>query len=183
MRIRIVASLVVPVLLLLCGCQPGRRAQESVTQREVKPSKSDDLEPSIVLLAPEVLKQTPEYVHFVEGTTFSWVLLQLEPGAVPPDLASEVKDLLAEKYQLLTTRDELTQDHLIERQLADGSSEFLGYRDGFLFSFTVNIIESGLVEIEYSDYESPLAASWHTVLYRWVNGRWVGSPKGPMVVS
>jgi hypothetical protein len=130
-------------------------------------------------LATEIMRHTPEYLHYVEGTTFSWVLFTQETEDSLPGLTAAVLSRLRKKYTVYRSKEDVPSTELI----LDRGGSLLGYRDGFLFHFTATILGESRVEVRYSDWEGNLSASSQTVLYEWTGSRWKVIEKGPLVVS
>lgn len=110
-----------------------------------------------------------------------WVLLEVKPDDAPPELVAAVKRLLEAKYTLFASHEEL-KPHQVDIQQS-GDYEGRSYRGGFLFSFRVEVRSPTLVVVHFSDYEGPLAASSHSVSYRWVGDRWKKVAESALLVS
>ena len=130
-------------------------------------------------LAAEVVQHTPEYLHWAKGTRFSWVLLDT-PDRDFVDVAEKVRTLLRKRYTVYTSESEVPES-LIQHDTNEG----LGprYIHGFRFSWRITTLSGAEIEVEYSDYEAPLAASSQTVRYRWTGSRWRFVRSGPLAVS
>jgi hypothetical protein len=127
-------------------------------------------------LAEEIVKHTPEHVHYVEGTTFAWVLFNRQKEDPTPGVTALVLELLKKRYVVYLSEGEVPQD----KMTVDGG---LILWDGFRFSFLIRAADSTTVEVSYSDYEAPLAASWQTCKYRWDGSKWLVVSKGDLIVS
>jgi len=148
--------LTISALFLLTSCPGG-----SI------PSDLNRLSPTQVrLLADRILENTPEHIHFAEGTVFSWVVLFEEVRANPQTLQDEVMKLLEAKYAVYTDKNLLPDELLMKGE----GGQLHGYRGGFSFSYSVQRDGPRHVKVHYSDYEGNLAASGHWKRYKW-NGR------------
>ena len=65
-------------------------------------------------LATEVTTNTPEHVHFVKGTTFSWVLFEQEDSG-PAGLIEAVLNRLREKYTVYRSKEDVPSSRMIAR--------------------------------------------------------------------
>jgi hypothetical protein len=152
------------VFVVVVGCRQD-------TPQQVRPAVLSKTE----ALAQEILRFTPEYVHFVEGTTFAWVLVpEVEAD---PALTTEVLRLLSKKYVVYRTESALPAD-AVSRE-----GELVYYKDGFRFEFTTRQVDPSTVEVVYSDYEGPLAASSQTITYTWNGAGWVVKKQSAVLVS
>jgi hypothetical protein len=57
------------------------------------------------VLAAEILRHTPEHVHFSEGAAFSWVLVEIPKADPTPAVTKAVLDLLSQKYTVYLRKD------------------------------------------------------------------------------
>jgi len=130
-------------------------------------------------LATEIMRHTPEYVHFAEGTTFSWVLFTQKDEESLPGLTTAVLNRLQKKYTVYRSKEDLPSSELI----LDSRGNLLGYRDGFSFRFSVTVLAHNRVEVRYTDWEGNVAASSQKVSYKWTGSQWQIIGKSPLVVS
>ena len=131
----------------------------------------------IEALAVRILENTPEHLHWAPGTTFAWVLFAPTHIEAPEAVRTEVLRQLKLKYTVYHSKEEVPDDH---KEMRNG--QLAGYTEGFSFNFKLHL-EDKLVHIDYSDWEGVLAASWHTVTYRWNGKEWAIVKTGPMTVS
>lgn len=133
----------------------------------------------IKLLASRILENTPEHIHFAEGTTFSWVVLSPTIKENPRALQDEVIRQLKEKYTVYSRKEEIP-DRLVVK---DNKGHPVGYRDGFSFSFKVEFEKEGTIKVYYTDWEGILAASSHWKRYEWTGNNWNAAEQSPLEVS
>jgi len=144
-----------------------------------QPASPQLSEVQIEALATEILRHTPEHVHFEKGTTFSWVLFVEPTSDESPELTKAVLRHLKARYTVYRTRDEIPPDKIT----VDRSGDLIGYRDGFKFGFSVSVRGAAEVEIRYSDWVGNLAASSQSVAYRWSGSQWEVVWRGPLIVA
>lgn len=132
----------------------------------------------IDLLAREILKNTPEYIHYDKGARFRWVVIGTthDTGS---ELHGEVIKQLRQKYTVYLSNDEVPER--LKRRSRDG--RLVGYKEGLRFSFRTEFREPRIVTIHYSDWEGSLAASWHWKRYEWTGTSWRVVEKSPITVS
>jgi hypothetical protein len=131
------------------------------------------------LLAEEILKNTPEHIHFAPFTRFQWVLLSPKTQDNPPDLQEEVVRQLARKYTVYMKQEDLPEDLMTRGE--DGT--LIGYKGGFSFRYNVQFENETTVKIRYSDWEGNLAASFHWKRYEWTGHHWRVIEKSGILVS
>lgn len=140
----------------------------------------DDLtEAQAERLADKILENTPEHTHFVEGTTFSWVLLAPEVQSNPSPLQDVVLQKLRKKYTVYLDLSGVPED----LQFKDENGQVRGYKGGFAFCYQVERKSWRSVRVNYSDYEGELAASVHWKQYKWKRKDWKIVAKSGMLVS
>lgn len=169
-------GLIVSLLFLLNAC-----AHHASTDKSHPKSKEDPRNLSTTqlrLLAQEVLKNTPEYIHFANAN-FSWVVLAPGVQTNPQALQDEVMTLLKAKYKVYDDKKDLP-DELLHK---DKEGKLIGYKGGFSFSYSVDFEEKGIIKIQYGDYEGNLAASGHYKRYKWNGKNWDIVEKSSLVVS
>jgi hypothetical protein len=128
-------------------------------------------------LAAEALRHTPENLHWAKGTRFSWVLFVVPKDSTQVDLMNRIRTKLAKRYQVFDTAADIPPG------LVDSDAGHTTYRDGFLFSVSVQIVDPKTVDVTYSDFENSLAASHQKIRYRWNGSRWRVRNKAPLTVS
>lgn len=170
-------GLSISCLLLLSACvnhvvtgktsPQGKKIAEKLSKTQIR------------LLAQEILRNTPEYIHFSNSSHFSWVVLTPEVQANPQALQGEVLNLLSEKYKVYVDTKELPED-LIEK---NSKGMMIGYKKGFSFSYTLTFEENGIIKIHYHDYEGNLASSGHFKRYKWNGKNWEIIEKSALIVS
>ena len=134
--------------------------------------------PPYALLAEEVLKNTPEHLHFSPGAIFSWCYFETpEPDPIP-SLTEAVLTKLRAKYTVYLAESEIPPSYKVER---DG--RFVGYRRGFHFRLRTEVLDERTVKIHYYDFEADLAASFHFEVYKWTGSAWKVVEKSPLAVS
>jgi hypothetical protein len=126
-------------------------------------------------LAKEIASHTPERLHCAR-TTVLWVLLASDASDPFPDVTSEVRARLGERYTVYSTESAVPAEY---RRLGDLSHV---YDCGFVFSFRVRVLGKNRVEVSYSDYEGPRAGSDQVIQYGWKGTRWVITVSGPLRV-
>lgn len=131
----------------------------------------------IQALAVRVLENTPEHLHWAPGTKFAWVLFDPTQSEAPEAVRTEVLRQLKQKYTVYQSENEIPDNYRKTR-----NEQLVGYADGFSFTFKMKF-EEELLHVDYSDWEGNLAASWHTVTYRWNGKEWAVVKTGPMTVS
>jgi hypothetical protein len=139
-------------------------------------SSSD--KPDYSLLAEEVLKNTPEYIHWVPGTKFSWCLFERPEQDILPGLTQAVIAKLRKKYILYQSESQMGNTCGI---FQDG--KLMGYRSGFSFRIRVEIMNQQTIKIHYSDWESGTAGSAHFKVYKWTGKSWKIIEKSGIAVS
>jgi hypothetical protein len=127
-------------------------------------------------LAQEVLRHTPEQVHFAKGTVFRWVLLT-EGRSDHPEAFPAIRAALASQYTLYLNQAELPPG----AERSDGMGPM--FVDGFAFSVTIRRVDANTIEVDYSDYEGSLAGGSQTIRYRWRRNRWRAVWASPQMVS
>ena len=147
------ASLIAISFLCLANCN----------EKDVSLSRAQ-----IDALSKEILKNTPENVHFTKGTTFSWVLLRFSPEDRFPKIKREILSRMQGKYVVYESEKEIP----IDSQRLGEDGKLLGYQDGFSFSIVLKPIDENRVEIRYRDWEGVLAASGRTIVYLWDGETW-----------
>jgi len=128
-------------------------------------------------LAQEALRHTPEKLHWVKGTTFSWVVFTISGTGLQLELSKRIWDLLKSQYQVYALEADLPEDNV---RPCDGGK---CYVDGFVFKVVATVLSRDTLEVTYSDFEGPLAASQQTIRYRWNGSRWKSVKSGPLTVS
>ena len=128
-------------------------------------------------LADEILKHTPEFVHFEPGAKFRWAVFSVPSENPYPDVTDRVRTGLRERYVLYSDAGAIPPETRLDLRGAEG------YRGGFLFSVNIKRVARKKVEVEYKDFEHALAASEQTVVYEWTNGAWKVVSKSPLLVS
>lgn len=122
-------------------------------------------------LAEAILENTPEHIHWAPDTTFDWVVLSEDIKSNPADINEAVISLLKNKYKAVySSKSDIPKDKL---HYYPNSNNVDGYEDGFLFSWTVEIISSTSIKVTYSDWEGNMASSYHSKTYKWQNEQWV----------
>ncbi len=130
-------------------------------------------------LADEIVRHTPEHVHFEEGTRFSWMLLETQEPERIPGLNQAVLGRLRERYTVYLSQEDIPPD----RQILAPDGTLQAYRDGFRFKFEVEILAPGRVKVRYEDWEGNLAASGQAITYAWRGSSWEVVEEGPLYVS
>jgi hypothetical protein len=130
------------------------------------------------LLAQEIAKNTPEFIHYAKGTTFSWVMFDLKPDGSPANLTKAVYELFKTKYTIVGSEEELTSEQM---RILHAREKV--YVDGFRFSYFVRSTGKNRIRVAYSDHEGPLAASMHDVDYEWQGNRWVETGRSGNVIA
>ena len=169
-------GLLVSILFLLSAC-----AHQASTDKSHSQSKEDPRNLSknqLCLLAQEVMKNTPEYIHFADAH-FSWVVLAPEVQMNPKALQYEVMTLLKAKYKVYVDKKDLPDELLAK----DKDGKMIGYEGGLSFSYSADFKEKGIVIIQYGDYEGNLASSGHYKRYKWNGKNWEIVEVSQMVVS
>jgi hypothetical protein len=133
----------------------------------------------ITLLAHKILENTPEYIHFAEGTKFSWILLPEETKKNPKSIQEEVIKQLKDKYTVYLKKEAIPPELLFKNL----SGSLIGYKEGFYFSYVIEFEEKETIKIYYSDWESNKAASSHWKRYKWIDGDWRVIEKSILRVS
>jgi len=123
--------------------------------------------PNMEMLAEEVLKNTPEHIHFAPGANFSWCLFGGIEGDPLPDLKGEVLRKLRLRYTVYLAKDDVPPHY---KQFHDG--RLAGYHRGFSFNVRVETINRSTIRIGFADWEGSLAASSHWKVYKWTGSRW-----------
>jgi len=141
---------------------------------------------SYFLLAPTgisaiALRLTPEHTHFVEGTSFSWALLNLDGCENLTD--GQKRALLSgfqRRYQNVYTNDSQLPENAQHR---DASGRRIGFKEGF--SFSLSIVSRGpfWVRVRHQDWEGNQAASGGETVFVWILGVWVKASSGRMAVA
>ncbi|MBI2421635.1 MAG: hypothetical protein HYV27_02315 [Candidatus Hydrogenedentes bacterium] len=122
----------------------------------------------VAQLADRILENTPEHVHWVEGTTFDWVLLGDGVVSNPVGLNEAVLARMEQRYTVYRSAAEIPEG-LVERE-ADG--QISAFKGGFRFDYGVTFLGRGRVKVAYADWEAFLAASSHWKVYRWNGAEW-----------
>jgi hypothetical protein len=148
----------IPTILLLCSC--------------VRPTASPTR-----ALAAEIVRHTPEYVHWDPGARFSWVWVHINGRDVDSDLTKAVLSMLRQRYIVYLRGEDIPANKVVQE---GGYPEYL---DGFKFEFKVTHLNSSMVEIVYKDYEGQLASALQTIVYEWNGSDWVVKKKSPILVS
>jgi len=154
----------------LVGCMVGHeieQGQEGLRKAQMR------------LLAARILENTPEFIHFDQGTVFQWVFLDPDTKA-QPELREEVVQRLGRKYTVYLDEKDIP-DALVEKT-ADGAG-CVAYRAGFFFSFKVEPQDDGTVKVQYRDWEGVRAATSHWTTYKWTGSEWTAIEEGPMTIS
>lgn len=131
----------------------------------------------IELLAGEIVNHTPEHLHWVEGTQFSWVLFPLSANETENRLRTTVLGYLKKKYTVYERKADIPAGHIAD----NGKGK--NYSNGFFFQYRLQFLDNNRIQIQYVDYESPLAASFQTLTYQWDSIRWKVIEQGPLFVS
>lgn len=160
------------VLSIGCGTRPAREHKPVISTADTALSSAQ-----IQALAVRILENTPEHLHWAPGTTFDWVLIDPTHIEAPEVVRSEVLRRLKQKYTVYQSDKDIPDN---DKETING--QLAGYTKGFSFNFKLRF-EDELVHIDYSDWEGVLAASWHTVTYRWNGKEWAVVRTGPMTVS
>jgi hypothetical protein len=130
-------------------------------------------------LAERILENTPEYIHFAPGAKFSWVLFSPVTTSNAPELQNEVISLLKKKYTVYFNRSDIPNEFLYKGN--DG--KLRGYKSGFSFAFTTEFEKTGIVKINYWDWEGNMAASSHWTRYKRTGKQWDVIGKSRLIVS
>lgn len=132
-------------------------------------------------LAREIVRHTPEHLHWVKGWRFSWVIFNMPDTDPFREVRERVRIRLAARYQVFSSESEVPPAMVVR----DDTEPVPGprYIDGFKFSYEISVLDNGDIEIRYSDYEAPMAASAQRVRYRWILWRWFVVWKEPLAVS
>jgi hypothetical protein len=131
----------------------------------------------LTALAREAPGHTPEKLHWVKGKTFSWVVFTVSGTGLQLSLSNRIWDLLKSQYQVYALEADLPEGSV--RPCEGGKC----YLDGFVFKVVATVVLRDTVEVTYSDFEGPLAASQQTIRYRWSGSRWKIVKSGPLMVS
>jgi|GEM_PF-6082614 len=116
------------------------------------------------------LRLTPEQTHFSEDTTFSWVWLQADLcRGLTEEQNTRLRSLLADRYPSVYDAVSEIPEKSIDR---DSDGNWIGYDDGFSFSYSV--VSRGLfwVRIGHCDRVGNLGASSGEHVYVWILYRW-----------
>ncbi|HET6266726.1 MAG TPA: hypothetical protein VFG11_03340 [Acidobacteriota bacterium] len=128
-------------------------------------------------LAAEVLRQTPEYTHFAPGAHFKWVLF-VPPSPDPyPEVTKTLRTALKKKYSLYDKRADLPASSIEKTPAGEG------YVGGFQFTVTIKQLDKDKIEVQYNDFENPIAAGDQTIRYQWIKGAWKEIWRSAMAVS
>ncbi len=119
------------------------------------------------LLADEILKNTPEYIHFKK--TFLWVLISSEAKDNMPELFEEVIRKLKVKYKVYLNESDIPE-HL---KIRSSQGMLLGYKDGFKFVYKISSEKNNILIICYNDWEGNAAGSYHCEKYQWDLTNWL----------
>lgn len=160
------------MICISCGTRPARENKPAIPTADVAWSNAQ-----IQALALRVLENTPEHLHWVPDTKFAWVLFDPTRVEAPEALRAEVLRQFKAKYIVYQSEAEIPDNYIEMR-----NGQLAGYAKGFSFNFKLHF-EDKLVHIDYSDWEGVLAASGHTVTYRWNGKEWAIVKTGPMTVS
>ncbi len=152
-------------LLLSSGCPQEGEPEEAQARIEA--------------LADEIVRHTPEHVHYAEGTAFSWVFVELQEPQPIPGLSEAVLKRLRERYTVYRSEEEIPEDRLSRAP----DRTLLGYQDGFRFKFEVEVLGPDRVKVRYEDWEGNMAGSGQTITYEWNGSAWEIVEKGPLFVS
>ena len=166
----LISTIILVALIALVSCT-------HLSQKEPDTRQLTDVQ--VRLLATRILENTPEYIHFDKGTSFSWVVLSPEVNTNPKSLRDEVIRQLQQRYTVYFRDQELPDNLLIK----DENERLFEYRGGFWFSFRVEFERQGTVKVHYADWEAMLAASSHWERYKWTGTKWKAIEIGPVSVS
>ena len=165
---------------VLAGCTQPKDISDPPESQIVQPTSGDFLTGAQVdHLAERILENTPEHVHFVDGTVFSWVFLDVAPQTDLAALQEVVLNKLRERYTVYVYESEIPRHRLIKTD--DG--RLRGYKEGFQFSYRIEREAEGTIKVHYSDYEGELAASGHWERYRWTGNDWELVEESAMIVA
>lgn len=176
-------SAIVAMTLFLFGIIPGcvhGNDEDLVTEFPDETLAFDGIltETQVNSLADRILENTPEYIHWSEGTVFSWVYLENEPQENLEALREVVLERLRAKYTVYLHEADIPED------LRNGAPEGIrGYEDGFSFSYRVEQVSEGTIKVYYADWEGMLAASMRWIRYKWTGANWKVVEKGPLLIS
>jgi hypothetical protein len=136
------------------------------------------MKPDWSMLADEVLKNTPESIHFAPGSRFSWCLFQAARDDPLPELTKAVLAKLRRKYVVY-----LSDSEIPERMKLFRESKLVGYYDGFSFEVRAERLGPRVIKIQYSDWEGLHAGSGHYQVYRWTGSSWKVVEKSGIAVA
>lgn len=135
-------------------------------------------EPAYLLLADEVLINTPEHTHYAPGSTFSWCLYERIEDDQLPSVTEAIISKLGERYTVYLTHEEIPKDRQIFYE-----GQFVGYDDGFSYQVRLELLSPTRVKVYYKDFENGLAASRHYKVYTWKGTSWKITKRSRMTVS
>lgn len=175
-----IAAAVLLMLGVLSGCVHGND-EDLVTEFPDETLAFDGIltETQANSLADRILENTPEYIHWSEGTVFSWVYLKNETQENLVALREVVLEKLRAKYTVYLDEADIPDE------LRNGVPEKIlpGYKGGFSFTYRVEQDSERTIKVYYFDWEGGLAASMRWIRYKWTGANWKVVEKGPLFIS